>query len=295
MAKIAFSTQTHAKWILAGEHTVIRGGPALAFPIRSRSLQLAFTPSDGECRAEFAGDYGEDIHILFWSVLERGLELVGKQLTDIQGKFSLSANIPIGAGLGASAALCVAIARWFIAQGLIESTELYEFARRLEDLFHHKSSGLDIAAVIANEGIRFENGDYQLLHAQWQPVWCLSFSDQIGMTSHCVKKVKELWEHNAELARLIDNTMLDAVRRAEQALQLDKRSGLPLLADAINQTRTCFTQWGLAGGRIAEHMDQLLHSGALAVKPTGSGDGGFVLSLWRDSKDCPSSVQFIEV
>ncbi len=197
--------------------------------------------------------------------------------------------------MGASAALCVAIARWFISQQLIEASSLYDFARSLEDLFHHKSSGLDIAAVIANEGIHFEDGDYRVLQTKWQPVWCLSFSGQIGMTSHCVKKVRELWENQPDMAQTIDNNMLGAVAQAEQALQLSPQQGLPLLAEAINQTRTCFTQWGLAGGRIAEHMDYLLQHGALAVKPTGSGDGGFVLSLWRDRQDCPSTIPFIAV
>ena len=35
-----FNTRTYGKWILAGEHAVLRGCPALAFPLTSRSLHL---------------------------------------------------------------------------------------------------------------------------------------------------------------------------------------------------------------------------------------------------------------
>jgi mevalonate kinase len=33
---------------------------------------------------------------------------------------------------------------------------------------------------------------------------------------------------------------------------------------------------------LEEHLGDLKRAGAVAVKPTGSGHGGYVLSLWRD-------------
>ncbi len=37
-------TIVHGKWILAGEHAVIRGFGALIFPIPSQQLRLQFNP-----------------------------------------------------------------------------------------------------------------------------------------------------------------------------------------------------------------------------------------------------------
>jgi mevalonate kinase len=54
------------------------------------------------------------------------------------------------------------------------------------------------------------------------------------------------------------------------------------LAESIKKAKSCFKRWGLAEGKIAQHMQMLQKHGALAVKPTGAGDGGYVLSLWED-------------
>ena len=102
------------------------------------------------------------------------------------------------------------------------------------------------------------------------------------MTSHCVKKVKELWEQDPTLAKRIDENMQASVKAAAESLQMSATEGLEQLSEAINKAKICFTQWGLASGKVEQHINQLLETGALAAKPTGSGDGGYVLSLWAE-------------
>ena len=48
-----FNTRTYGKWILAGEHAVLRGCPALAFPLTSRSLHLEYHPENANLEVEF--------------------------------------------------------------------------------------------------------------------------------------------------------------------------------------------------------------------------------------------------
>jgi mevalonate kinase len=52
------------------------------------------------------------------------------------------------------------------------------------------------------------------------------------------------------------------------------------LAEALTEAASCFSEWGLVPASVAAQMRELEKAGALAVKPTGSGDGGFLLSLW---------------
>ncbi|MCP0914613.1 MULTISPECIES: mevalonate kinase family protein [Legionella] len=273
-----FQTTTYGKWILAGEHAVIRGHAALVFPVKDKKLTLSYHRSTSELNAHYEGESGADTHLLFWSVLEQGMHLVGKSLNTLNGHFQLYSNIPVGVGMGASAALCVAVARWFSAQQLLADWDIYHFAKELENLFHGKSSGLDIAGVSAENGIFFQEGQYHPIKQVWQPQWYLSSCGQIGITSHCIQQVQTLWEEAPEQASQLDVQMMQSVLRAADALE--QPAALELLAQAINQASDCFKAWGLISESLQKHMQTLRNAGAVAVKPTGSGGGGYTLSLW---------------
>ena len=132
--------RTYGKWILAGEHAVLRGCPALVFTLLSKRFELFYSDDGGRLRATFSGEHGPELQPLFWLVIERALALKNLARDDVRGRLDVVSQLPIGAGLGASAALCVAVGRWFIAMGWARADELDEFARGLEDLFHGEST-----------------------------------------------------------------------------------------------------------------------------------------------------------
>jgi mevalonate kinase len=273
----------HGKWILAGEHSVLRGAPALVFPVTARSLVLKYETLNSGLSVHFSGAHGGELRLLFWGVMEKALEMTGRSRNDANGHFEIASSIPVGAGMGASAALCVGVGRWFEWKKWVSSDELPEFCRQLENLFHGESSGVDIAVAISGQGLHFErNGLRYQMNLKWQPHWFISYSGKRGVTSECVARVKALLERDQALGEKIDADMHEAVLQAERALgEPSAELGFDRLASAINLARGCFEHWGLCSGEIAAHIELLLKSGAYAVKPTGSGDGGYVLSLWR--------------
>lgn len=277
-----FETLTFGKWILAGEHSVVRGHPALVFPVPDKQLTLRYQAGAEALSADFLGESSADLHLLFWSVMEHGMQLLGHSINQLAGRFVLDSNIPVGVGMGASAALSVAVSRWFAYQGYIADEQIQSFAKSLEDLFHGQSSGLDIAGVAAQGGVYFRRGEVRPLHLAWQPNWQLTSSGQIGITSHCISQVQGLWQQDPVAAGRIDEQMTEAVEASVAALEIDSSDSLSKLALAIQKANDCFFRWGLVSENLQHHMQNLLDQGALAVKPTGSGCGGFVLSLWAN-------------
>lgn len=302
-----FSTTVHGKWIVAGEHAVLRGSPALAFPVYGKSLTLRWSDAD-EFSPHFAGERGPEFQLLFTGVFDRSLELLGRSgdLTLRRGVFTVESSLPVGAGLGASAALSVAVGRWFAFRGAIAEPQLFDFCRNLEDLFHGESSGVDVAVALENRGLHFERGALEEKRMQgfdptWQPLWYISYSGSRGITSECVAKVKSWLASNPIEGLATDQKMAAAVRRAEESLRANGRSEDQIrarfesLRQAIAEAGECFQTWGLSDGNMGRHLDWLKSQGAVAVKPTGSGGGGYALSLWQTRPEPDAESQLVPV
>ncbi|HRO67617.1 MAG TPA: hypothetical protein PL182_08640 [Pseudobdellovibrionaceae bacterium] len=287
---MAFQTESFGKWILAGEHAVLRGSPALVFPLKSRSMKISHEDGAEPLSVEFRGSKGSELEPLFWAVLERACDLMRTPRSGLKGRLRIESTIPIGAGLGASAAFCVAMTRWFHHLGHLKKSDLAEFARTLENLFHGESSGVDIAVAISGEGLHFEREGRQFaVVPKWRPRWFISYTGQRGVTSDAVNKVKRLIEEKPEEGRRLDDRMKQAARDGERALMMEEGEGLSLLIRSIDQAGSCFEAWGLAEGAVKQHLEILKSAGAIAVKPTGSGGGGYVLSLWSETP--PSTLR----
>lgn len=276
-----FTCEAYGKWILAGEHAVLRGCPALVFPLKNQKMILNYIDKDSDLSIKLSGPYGESLKLLVWGIIETAVEKLNIKRDKLKGELTIESHLPLGAGLGASAALCVLMGRWFSFLGYVEPSEIYEFSRSLEDMFHGESSGVDIAVSLEGEAIEFyRGGDRTPLNVQWTPNWYLSSCGHIGVTNECVQQVKNLYKKDPSKT-FLDEQMKEAVIEAKQALEMQsKQQGLEKLTSAIKKAESCFSQWGLSKGELGEHIDSLYKKGALAVKPTGSGGGGYVLSLW---------------
>lgn len=285
MNQNSFSKKVYGKCILVGEHAVIRGSPALVYPVREKFLDVSFENSFQEFSGEFEGQMKEDLSLVFWGVLEKALKIINKKHSDLHGKLKINNQVPVGAGLGASATLCVALGRFFQYMEFVAEEELYEFCRQLENLFHGESSGVDIASTLTGEPIQFQRPHQieklNLQNAKWRPNLYLTYSGQRGSTAECVRMVKELFLKDEKLALQIDEQMKSSVLQMREGLF--KTDGLKDCTESILRAQACFVQWGLTQGALDTEMERLKSFGALATKPTGSGRGGYVLSLWKDT------------
>lgn len=275
-----FQTVAHAKCIISGEHTVIRGGPALVMPIQSKQLLLSYYPGNQPLKVDAYSASADTFLQYFWNTLEKGLDFLHRPLSSISGEMYLANNIEMGSGIGFSAAICVVLTRWLIWEHWLKAKKMLHFSRQLECLFHGNSSGLDIVGAMAHDIVHFTKTDIHTVSYRWQPKLYLSYSGIHKNTKASVDKVNTFTKHEPMLARQIDQEMQESVLMIEEALKLGERHGMPKLISAIEHANHCFQAWGLVTPELQTYMDDLKHRGAIATKPTGAGQGGYVLSLW---------------
>lgn len=311
---------SHAKWIMAGEHTVVRGGKALAFPLRNFSLSLDWSPANSSLKNLASGDANNleicdmspDLQKAFVNLLMSASDFCHIDFKKIIGKFRVQSDIPIKSGLGSSAAICTNLARLFESLGFCSSDKLQELATHLENLLHGKSSGLDIAVAISGRGVVFQHNKVQrfidsfnsigsvvfvsvnsggcifpasfhsdslnrLNHSTFWPHIALSHSGKKSSTAECAALVQELIRKDPKKAVEMDSLMNEGANLCESGL-LNRR--FSDIKKGIEYCNEAFKGWGLYNSTLEAHAKSLVKSGALAVKPVGSGLGGFMLSLW---------------
>ncbi|MCB0370633.1 MAG: hypothetical protein KDD45_14710, partial [Bdellovibrionales bacterium] len=200
----------------------------------------------------------------------------------------------------ASSSLCVAVGRWFQFMGLIKDSEIYDFSRKLENLFHGESSGVDIAVVLNEKPLLFARPQsIQFIDNFFKANLYLSYCGQRGVTKDCVEKVKSLFITHPELAQKLDQEMLETTQLLKQAFtqkDVEPKDRQEAILKGFNKGYEVFKSWGLTIGCLDEHINKLMNMGALACKPTGSGGGGFVLSYWPEGMpQLNSGIQFISV
>lgn len=272
---VDFSTTCYAKCILAGEHSVIVGNQAVIVPITSHFLTLTYTDSKAPLSCTIDDNKGLYKNFDISPILE-------KLIPDpaiLSGHFEMKLEIPLSAGLGGSATISVALARWLAWREIISAENTLQYAHSLENFFHGTSSGADVAAVYHQKPIIYQRGqEVTPLDLTWQPNLYLSYCGQASKTSDTVKKVMTLRQQDTMRARATDQLMSQAVTNIIHSLTT--KDDVEKLADGINQGYQCFDQWGLISPDLQTHCQTLFSLGASAVKPTGAGMGGYVLSLW---------------
>ncbi|HPI40635.1 MAG TPA: hypothetical protein PLJ21_07505, partial [Pseudobdellovibrionaceae bacterium] len=128
-----YNEKSYGKWILSGEHAVLRGGTAIVYPLKSRFVEWSYTSQiqTQDLMFQFKGIHGAELEILILGLLEKAFEKLKISKKEILGKVQIFSSLPLGAGLGASAALCVSVAKWFHHLGLLPIEQLFTFSKEL--------------------------------------------------------------------------------------------------------------------------------------------------------------------
>ena len=268
-----------SKIILSGEHSVLRGGYAVVAPNKNYSLEYSFK------EAEFSLKLSEEIahyELLFLGLIESALANSGATKKELNVFAKVKSIVPLGEGLGGSAALCVFVARLFLFAGVLKEEEVFSFAHEIENVFHGQSSGLDIAGCMTDKIILYQKGLKKVIKPKLSG-YCFTVhsTNERGDTKDCVEKVLKLRKKNKDLFHSLDDKMSKASLMCKESLESES---IEKLVQSFQDTYAIFKEWGLLTKATARLAQSLTKEGALAVRLSGSGMGGCLVALWKGSR-----------
>lgn len=147
--------------MLFGEHTVIKGGAALALPATDFFGIWQYASNEGE-REILQQNLPLFHQYLSTQGLHDFIDLSTFEVALLDGLY-FSSNIPTGYGLGSSGALCAAILDKFgkITE-LLPLLTLKELLAKMESFFHGASSGTDPLVSYINSPLLLKEGIYRV-------------------------------------------------------------------------------------------------------------------------------------
>ena len=274
----AISAFAPGKIILSGEHAVVYGCPALAIP----------TEAGIECELKSMDADSITIHFPEHAALTRSLEdisnydpasnhleivffLLDQLKTNYQIhlehglEFNYQVTIPVGCGMGASAAFIIATLRalLFYFDLELEQNTFYQLAKQAEDIFHGNSSGLDVMVSLQDAPIYFQQGEFTLRPEPKIEFEIINSGKAQSSTAECVQHARQALADNPELQQ----QFTDVTNTIDQALSENNRAEL---IDAIKRNHHLLCQIGVVPESIQQQITELEQQG-YAAKICGAG------------------------
>jgi mevalonate kinase len=288
------------KVYLFGEHAVVYGEPAVPCAIERRARVTVEERSDSRVRVhaedlslsgftvEYGGDLSEDppdvdaADALIRAAMGYVDEAVEQardaaDRPDAGFEVTIESDIPLGAGLGSSAAVSVA----GIAAGARElgvdlgsrevARRAFEVERTVQD---GQASRADTFCSATGGAVRVEGEDCRSIDAPDLP-FVVGFDGGAGETGTLVSGVRALREEYDFAADTV-STIGDLVGVGERALEAGDREELGRFMDFNHGLLSAL-------GVSARSLDAMVwaarEAGALGAKLTGAGGGGCVVAL----------------
>jgi mevalonate kinase len=277
--------QASGKVILLGEHAVVYGVSAIAAGLSEGATATASAHATnllllGDQQAPPDSDAAKAFSALLAALQVNGVRV--------------QANLQIasGMGLGASAALGVAMARAVLdhvtgASKLAEPPQhdpqrVIEAAMAWERVFHGNPSGIDAAAACFGGCLRFSKaGGVKPLRVKEPLPLAIALTSQAASTKQMVEQVAAQRERKPEVVDKTLNGISSLVENAVLCIEAGDLYGLGKLMDLC---QVLLSGLFLSTTEIETACAVAREAGALGAKLTGSGGGGAVVALTQSNQ-----------
>lgn len=257
------------KLILLGEHAVVYGHRAIAAaaPLTTAvTLRRRPGPSSLEAGAPSA-----------WPALALLVPPDGVGVT-------IDSSLPMGCGMGSSAALAVATVRALAQMEGREASfeECFERAFTVERAFHGTPSGVDHAVSAAGGVVAFRKGSPPALTplSLATPLWItlVDTGPPIASTAQLVAAVRARQAEDTDVAAAIEAIGV-CVEEAVCALEA---GALARVGGLMRANHQLLQQLGVSTPPLDAACDAMMAAGAWGAKLSGAGGGGVAFGLAPD-------------
>jgi len=289
-----------AKIILLGEHFVVYGEPAIVMAIdkrvyarvekrndnrlhvRSMDLNLEVFFENGSFRVE-QGDLKE-AKMKFEPVKQAIEKVMEKHGQHVGLDIEINSTVPVGAGLGSSAAVIAATtaATGAILGVKLSKEDILRITYAAEKIVHGTPSGVDPAISTMGGTMLFQmDTGFKPLEVKTNIPLIIGDTGVERSTRVQVEKVRDLVDKYPRVTEHLMKAAREIVLRTIEAL---KENDLETLGTMMNINHALLYGIGVSDESLEWLANAARKAGALGAKLTGAGGGGCMIALAREEK-----------
>lgn len=270
------------KLILSGEHSVVQGAPALAMAI-NREVRVFLRPLEESVLriglpGREASDYPlhqldallDQARITHHTTPEKRIEnpedllaVCAALLHPTAGaELRFETDIPLGAGLGSSAAFILALLQ--VLKPALSRETLQQLAVEGEHFQHGRSSGLDVAVSLFGGLQLYQAGHVDSLNIKQLPDFKVFDTGRPqSSTGECVCRSRQEFQRNAGLQS-------EFTRVTRQCLHAIEKQDVPYWEKSIRENHQLLCRLGVVPDSIQKAVSELEKKG-FSAKVCGAG------------------------
>ncbi|WP_395318418.1 mevalonate kinase [Fructilactobacillus frigidiflavus] len=279
--------KSHAKVIFLGEHSAVYQKPAIVLPLPQIEVTAIIKPNHSDESRIDSQYFNGPLSKLPVTMLglAKLIDRLNQALNNQQLNFDIQiiSEIPLGRGMGSSAAISAAITRAYFAyfKRSLDSQALDQFINVEESITHGNPSGIDAKTVISDQPILFENSKFIKISFNTTGYIIIADTGVSSNTKTAVDQVRKQLNHNPEIVKQEINQLGDLTEQAKITLNKNviKKTG-----QIMNQAQTILANLGVSSPEIDHLISVAKANGALGAKLTGSGMGGCIIAISNSSK-----------